>query len=227
MEQIRLVLGYVGLLALLAGCGGTTNRHRNDGGGGSDNPAGGSSTTSGTAGASGVAGAGGAAPIMTVDSFDTADLFVSIGLWMEFPDDKLPIGTPPSAHDGSALHLVGTTTADGLDVYFHTAAPVETIWSGVRFWTQSDAPDSFLTVAVAGPEPSYFKDRAQGLAWPERVVTLSPDWQEIVVNFADLGVDREHISPHSGPFGAFHFIIEPDTQYDLWIDDFGGQPLSR
>lgn len=232
MERLKLAIGCVSTLGLLLGCGGTTDR--NQGSGGADSTAGAAGTASGvrnsagaTSGASGEGAAGGAAPVMTLDSFDTTDVYVSIGRWMEFTDDKVPIGTPPVPHDGTAMHLVGMTDGQGLDVFFHTGIPVEKIWSGVRFWTQSDAPDSSLTVAVAGPEPSYFQDRAQGLAWPQRVIPLSFDWQEIVVNFADLGVDPEHLSPHSEHFGAFHFIIEPNTQYDLWIDDFVGQPLYR
>lgn len=211
------------------GCGGSTNRNGHEGSAGSGNPTNGGTATGGTVHGTSGAGtaatnAGGAPLDWTLSTFETPDTFVSIGLWMGFPDDRLPIDMPKVPHDGSALHLVGTTDDAGLDVFFHTGSSVETIWSGVRFWTQSDQAGSKLTVAVAGPEPSYFKDRAQGLAWPQRLVTLSPAWQEVVVDFKDLGVDRQHLSPHSEMFGAFHFIIEPNTDYDLWIDDFVGSP---
>ncbi len=230
MEPAKLVVACLGALGVLIGCGGTTDHngaHADSGGstnssGGSTNSSGGSSATSGST-AEAATNTGGVAPVMTLDSFETNEVYVSVGLWMGFPGNKLPIGAPATAHNGSALHLVGTTNDDGLDVFFHTGIPVERIWRGVRFWTQSDEPNSSLTVAVAGPEPSYFKDRAQGIAWPEQLVVPTKSWQEVVVDFKDLGVDAEHLSPHSEQFGAFHFIIEPNTKYDLWIDDFVGQ----
>ena len=224
MERLRPTLAWMSLLGLLAGCGGSTDHNpANDGA--PHQPSGGTNAMPGAAGGAATDGVGGAAPVMTLDAFETAEVYVSIGLWMGFPGDKLPIGTPATPHDGSALHLVGTTDDAGLDVFFHTGTPVERIWSGVRFWTQSDAPGALLTVAVAGPEPSYFTDRARGLAWPERVIKVGSDWREVVVDFKDLGVDADHLSPHSEIFGAFHFIIEPNTKYDLWIDDFAGQPF--
>ena len=218
MEPVNRMVAWVSALGMLVGCGGTTDHNRNHGAGGSDNPAGGT-TAQVSAGDGATVASGGQPAVMTVDTFDTAAALVGPGLWMGFPDDKLPIGTPPSPHDGSALHLVGTTSDDGLDVFFHTPLPIERMWSSVRFWTQSDEANAFLTVAVAGPEPSYFKDRARGVAWPQRRIALSNDWQEIVFH-----VDTKHVSPHAEMFGAFHFIIEPNTKYDLWIDDFAGQP---
>lgn len=214
-------LAAVTTLGLLAGCGGSTNRNLADGAGGSASMTGANIT--GGAGIAASAGSGGTPPLRTVDSFETGDTMVSIGLWMGFEGNSLPIGTPPLPHDGSALHLMGTTDAAGLDVFFHTPLPVERIWTSVRFWTQSDQPGSSLTVAVAGPEKSYFTDRANGLLWPQRTVEPSASWQEVVVDFKDLGIDADHLSPHSGPWGAVHFIIEPNTSYDLWIDDFAGQ----
>ncbi len=223
MERLKPAMACISLLGFLAGCGGTTDHHRANGE--PNHPGGGAGAMPGTAGEGATASSGGAAPVMTLDSFETTDAYVSIGLWMGFPGDKLPIGTPAVAHDGSALHLVGTTTDAGLDVFFHTGSPVERIWSGVRFWIQSDEPGSRLTVAVAGPEPSYFADRARGLAWPELTLNPTSEWKEVVVDFKDLGVDPDHLSPHSETFGAFHFIIEPNTKYDLWIDDFVGLPF--
>ncbi len=219
MEPLNLVVVWASALGMLVGCGGTTDHNRSNGAGGSENTAGGT-TAQGSAGDGATVASGGQAALMTLDAFDTAAVFVSLGLWMGFRDDKLPIDTPPNPHDGSALHLVGTTNADGLDVYFHTGIPIERIFSSVRFWTQSNEPNASLTVAVAGPEPSYFKDRAQGVAWPERRIALSSAWQEVVFQ-----VDTKHVSPHEEFFGAFHFIIEPNTKYDLWIDDLAGQPL--
>lgn len=169
------------------------------------------------------AGIAGEAPYYLVDSFESPDTYVSPGLWMGFAGDTLPIGTPTLPHDGKALHLQGVTDDRGLDVFFHVAFPIEQSWKSVRFWAESDLVGSRLTVAIAGPEPSYFSDRAQGIAWPERTLTLSNRWQEVVVDFAELGATPDHLSPHSGPFGAFHFIIEPNTTYDLWLDDFAGQ----
>lgn len=235
--QVRGMVAWTvtsALMGLVAGCGGSTNHNAHEASAGSGsstdgNPRTGGATSGGAAtGTSGAgtaaASAGGAQPDWTLSTFETTETFVSIGLWMGFPSNSLPIGTPTEPHDGSALHLVGTTDDAGLDVFFHTGQPVETIWSGVRFWVQSDRVGSQLTVAVAGPEPLYFEDRAQGVPWPQRVVTLSPAWQQVVVDFKDLGVDHQHLSPRSGPYGAFHFVIEPNTDYDLWIDDFVGSP---
>ncbi len=168
-----------------------------------------------------------AAPVMPIEGFETSDRMASIGLWMGFDGDTLPIGTPAVPHDGSALHLAGKTSEKGLDVFFHTGIPVERIWSSLRFWSQSDLPTSRLIVAVAGPEPSYFSDRAMGIAWPQQLVTVGPEWRESVISFSALGIGPNHLSPHSENFGAVHFIIEPNTDYDLWIDDFAGQPLYR
>ena len=209
--------------ALVAGgCGGISRYQASDGAGGTGSNAGGASSA--IAGRSGVtAGAAGEAPYLVVDSFESPNTYVSPGLWMGFAGDTLPIGTPPLPHDGQALHLKGVTDDRGLDVFFHVALPIEQLWKSVRFWTESDLAGSQLTVAIAGPEPSYFSDRAQGIAWPARTLALSNRWQQVVVDFAELGADPDHLSPHSGPFGAFHFIIEPNTPYDLWIDDFAGQ----
>jgi hypothetical protein len=227
------------MLGLLLGCGGSTNHNANEGSAGADNAANAGNTNgasggalngasgAGGAGAMGATDSGGAPPLMPLGSFDSSSTHASFGLWMGFSDDSLPIGTPTVPHDGTALHLVGTTDEGGLDVFFHTGIPFEKIFSGARFWTQSDKAGSKLTVAVAGPEPLYFTDRAQGVVWPEQVITLSRAWQEVEVDFHDLGIGPEHLSPHSETFGAFHFIIEPNTAYDLWIDDFAGQPLYR
>jgi hypothetical protein len=65
------------------------------------------------------------------------------------------------------------------------------------------------------------------MPWPVTVVFPTHDWQDVNVEFAALGYGPERLSPHSGPFGAFHFIIEPNTTYDVWIDDFVGTPLYR
>lgn len=220
--------------ALLLGCGGSTNHNANEGAAGARNTASGGSSSDGGLSGSASAGTattdtGGAPPDWALDSFETPDAMASIGLWMGLPgsEKNLPIGTPTVPHEGSALHLAGVTDDAGLDVFFHTGQPFERIFGGVRFWTQSDQPGSKLTIAVAGPQASYFTDRAQNLHWPARVVALSAKWQEVVIDFDDWGVDSEHLSPHSETFGAFHFIIEPNTTYDLWIDDFVGLPLYR
>lgn len=187
----------------------------------------GSSPGAGGDGSDTPASEGGAAPAMELDSFETPSRMASIGLWMGFAGDTLPIGMPKVPHDGSALHLVGKTDEGGLDVFFHTGIPVERIWSSVRFWAQSDLPNARLIVAIAGPESSYFQDRAQGIAWPQQLVSVGPQWFETVIDFSALGIGPDHLSPHSEYYGAVHFIIEPNTEYDLWIDDFAGQPLYR
>jgi hypothetical protein len=187
----------------------------------------GSSSSEGGAGTDTPAGEGGAAPEMPLDSFESASRMASIGLWMGFDGDTLPIDMPKVPHDGNALHLAGKTDEKGLDVFFHTGIPVERIWSSVRFWAQSDLPNAHLIVAIAGPEPSYFADRAQGIAWPQQLVPVGPQWVETVIDFSALGIGPDRLSPHSEYFGAVHFIIEPNTEYDLWIDDFAGQPLYR
>lgn len=167
------------------------------------------------------------APQMPIDSFETSDFLSGPGLWMGFDGEQLPTAEPPVPHDGAALHLVGKTDDAGLDVFFHTGLPVERIWSSVRFWSQSDVPGAAFKVAIAGPVPQFFQDRAQGIAWPLQVVEPGRAWRETVVDFAELGVGPEMLSPHSEMFGAVHFIVEPHTSYDFWIDDFGGQPLYR
>jgi hypothetical protein len=221
------------LICLLSGCGGSTSHSGNEGSPGSgdtggDRASGGVSASGGAltgssgAGATAATDAGGA-PDQTLDAFDSPNRQSSLGLWMGFPGDSVPIGMPSVPHDGSALHLVGKTDDAGLDVFFHTPLAVEKMFQGVRFWAQSELVGSKLTVAVAGPEPSYFTDRAQGVLWPQRVITLSRAWQEVVVDFRDWGLDPDHLSPHSEYYGAFHFVIEPNTAYDLWIDDFAGQ----
>lgn len=164
---------------------------------------------------------------MVVDGFESSSLMSGPGLWMGFPEQSLPTATPPVPHDGEALHLVGKTDEAGLDVFFHTGIPVESIWKAVRFWTASEVPQARLIVAIAGPEPSYFDDQARGMPWPATVVFPTPAWQQVTIDFGAFGYDPEHLSPHSGPFGAVHFIIEPNTVYDLWIDDFVGQPRYR
>lgn len=229
MQWLGGLTGLVGAL-LLVGCGGATHRSPtgdanpdapgNSGGSGTSASGGTSSATNGGA-ATGSAGQGVTTP---VDAFDTPDTHATLGLWMGFPTGMLPIDMPPTPHDGTALHLVGETGPEGLDVYYHTPLPVERLYTGMRFWTMSQNVGSHLTVAVAGPWETYFEDRAQGLSWPERVITLGYAWREVVVNFNELdpAADADHLSPHSEMYGAFHFIIEPNTKYDLWIDDLVG-----
>ncbi|MES1188440.1 MAG: hypothetical protein ABUL60_31785 [Myxococcales bacterium] len=216
------------LVGLLVGCGGSTKHDAAQGSAGSAIERGGStdggSAAGGTNGTA-ASGSGGAPETRTLDGFESSSTHAAFGLWMGFPNDVLPVGMPPSPHDGSALHLVGTTDDAGLDVFFHTPLAVEKIFRSVRFWVASPNAGSHLTVAVAGPDASYFSDRAQGIQWPERMLTLAPTWQEVVVDLRDWGLDPEHLSPHSEYYGAFHFIVEPNTDYDLWIDDFAAQPL--
>jgi hypothetical protein len=225
------MIGLLGALGVLVGCGGNTNSnptsHANPGGS-SNSESGaataGGATSSGATNGGATSGSAGQGVMTSVDGFDTADKGATLGLWMGFPTDMLPIGVPPAPHDGPALHLVGESGLEGLDVYYHTPLPLEKIYTGMRFWTMSQDAGSRLTVAVAGPWETYFEDREQGLLWPERVLTLEKTWQEVVVNFTELepAVDADHLSPHSEMYGAFHFIIEPNTKYDLWIDDLVG-----
>ena len=231
MAWLGGVIGLLGTLGVLVGCGGNTNSNPSSNAtrGGSSNSGGGAAnvggaTSSGATNSGAATSAAGQGVTTAVDAFDTADTGATLGLWMGFPTNMLPIDMPPEAHDGPALHLVGETGPEGLDVYYHTPLPLEKLYTGMRFWTMSEDAGSRLTVAVAGPQETYFEDRAQGLPWPERVITLSSAWQELVVNFTDLepSVDADHLSPHSEMYGAFHFIIEPNTKYDLWIDDLVG-----
>jgi hypothetical protein len=233
--QVCALAGWtvtLGTVALLTGCGGSTDSNRREAGAGSSAYANGGALVQGgvanDAGRSpsGAAGTGGAPPDRIIDGFDSDSPMATIGLWMSIPGggNRLPIDTPAVPHDGSALHLVGVTDAEGLDMFFHTALPFERIFGGARFWVQSGNPGSKLTVAVAGPEPLYFEDRAQGIDWPQRAITLTSEWQEVVIDFDDWDVDAQHLSPRSEMFGAFHFIVEPNTAYDFWIDDFVGVP---
>jgi len=155
-----------------------------------------------------------------MQSFDSPEAFTSGGLWMGFPGDEIPVELPQAPHAGSALHLFGSTGPEGLDVFFHTAFPVEKLFSGVRFWVRADLARTPLTVAIAGPQPDYFVDRQQGVDWPSRTFKLPGAWQQIEIQFADLGIGPDRLSPHSETFGAVHFIVEPDSAYDFWIDDF-------
>jgi hypothetical protein len=212
---------------VLVGCGGNTNSNPTgnaEPGGSSNRGSGGVATAAGATNSGATSSGAGQGVTTSVDGFDTADTGATLGLWMGFPSNMLPIDMPPEPHDGTALHLVGETGPEGLDVYYHTPLPLEKIYTGMRFWTMSENTGSHLTVAVAGPWETYFEDRAQGLLWPERVLTLSYEWQEFVVDFTELdpAIDADHLSPHSEMYGAFHFIIEPNTKYDLWIDDLVG-----
>lgn len=233
LTQLRRTVGWTAtyvLVGLLVACGGSTNHNADDGSAGSSTERGGStsggaSTAGGDTGTAAASGSSGAPAERLLDGFEDPSTHASFGLWMGFSGDVLPLGTPPVPHDGSALHLVGTTDDSGLDVFFHTPLAMEKLFRSVRFWVQSNRPGSHLTVAVAGPDASFFSDRAQGLLWPEQVLTLSASWQKVVIDFQDWGLDPDHLSPHSENYGAFHFIVEPNTDYDLWIDDFSAQPL--
>ncbi|HVY25917.1 MAG TPA: hypothetical protein VHB79_05170 [Polyangiaceae bacterium] len=216
-----------GACFFVTACGGSTRHSGNDAAAGKDSASSGSNSTDGGGGSDPAPGDGGAAPLMPIDGFATSSPMASIGLWMGFDGNMLPVGIPSVPHDGSALHLSGKTHETGIDYFFHTGIPVERIWSSVRFWSQSDLPGTRLIVAIAGPEPSYFTDRAQGIAWPQELVMVGPEWRESVIDFSALGIGPDALSPHSEQFGAVHFIIEPNTAYDLWLDDFAGQPLYR
>jgi hypothetical protein len=222
------VTGFL-VAALLVGCGGESQRSGAQSTGGDASVNGGSSAGATARGGSGSTNAndGGAPPDMVIDGFESSSLMSGPGLWMGFPDSQLPIGDPSVPHDGAALHLVGVTDAAGLDVFFHTGIPVERIWSAVHFTAQSNLVGARLLVAIAGPEASYFRDAAQGMPWPVKVVLPTREWQNVNIDFAAFGYGPEQLSPHSGPFGAVHFIIEPNTVYDVWIDDFAGTPLYR
>lgn len=146
-------------------------------------------------------------------NFETTEPLQGIGLWMGL-GDELPVEVPPVAHDGSALHLVGDSES-GLDVFFHTPLPVERIASEVRFSAYSEDATE-LTVGIAGPNPTYFTDRANDVAWPEEAFQVGSKWKSFSFSLDDLSPTP----PHEEMFGAVHFVVQPGVHYDLWIDDF-------
>ena len=194
---------------------------RSSGDGGSEATAGSGSRTSGGASPAGGASASGAGAATATggsfteftSNFEMAEPLQGIGLWMGL-GDELPLGTPPVAHDGMALHLVGDSEM-GLDVFYHVPLPVERFASEVKFSAYSETV-SALTIGVAGPEPTYFSDRAAGVPWPEQTFQVGPKWRSYSFSLDELSPPP----PHEETFGAVHLVVQPGVHYDLWIDDF-------
>ena len=228
MNAPGLVLG---LSLLVAACGGEAQRGARPTGASGSEPtgvsgsrssgeagssAGGASSSSGGAASAtggGAAGETGGGSNELTTTFEMADPYQGIGLWMGL-GDELPLGTPPVAHDGTALHLVGDSEL-GLDVFFHVAFPVERFTSEVKFSAYSEQVNA-LTVGIAGPNPTYFSDHAEGIAWPEQAFKVGPKWKTFSFSLDELNPPP----PHEEMFGAVHFVVQPGVHYDLWIDDF-------
>lgn len=213
----------LGLSLLLAACGGEA-RHGSRGSSEAGSTASGAAPTTGgqSSAAGGRESAGGASanggeatggvPEFK-SSFETTQAIDGIGLWMGL-GEQLPVELPPVAHDGTALHLVGDS-GDGLDVFFHTALPIEGFAREVKFVAYSEEMD-VLTVGIAGPSVTYFSDRAAGIPWPETEFQLGAKWKGYSFSLEDLSP----APPHEEMFGAVHFVVQPGEHYDFWIDDF-------
>lgn len=198
-----------GVSLIMAACGGEAGHGSPTVGGPS--AAGEGTGRGGGGGASGTPAVAGNHELTT--HFEDARPLQGIGLWMGL-GEPLPVELPPVTHDGKALHLVGDSGA-GLDVFFHTPLPVERFASEVRLVAYS-AEESTITLAVAGPSPTYFSDQAAGVAWPEKALELGATWQSFSFSLDELSPTP----PHEEMFGAVHLVVPPGVHFDFWIDDF-------
>jgi len=220
VKEMRWRFGLVGLSLVLVACGGEAT-HGAPAAGGQDSAAAAGSAAGGTSsfagrtstgdGDAGAEAAGGF-PEFT-SSFDTTQPQTGIGLWMGM-GETLPVEKPPLAHDGTALHLVGDS-GTGLDVFYHTPLPVESIAREVKFSAYSEEGDA-ITLGIAGPEATYFADQASGVAWPQQAFQLGARWKSYRISLDELSP----APPHEEMFGAVHIVVQPGTHYDFWIDDF-------
>jgi hypothetical protein len=212
MRAKGMLSGVLFSLSLaLSACGGEA-QHGPSATAGAGSGAGGSSNGAGATGSGGTEASGAFPEFKT--NFETTQPQQGIGLWMGL-GEQLPVGMPPVAHDGTALHLMGDSGTAGLDVFFHTPAPVETLAKEVSFWAYSEKASS-LTIGIAGPEATYFTDHIDGIPWPEQTFELGAEWKRISFPLDELSVTP----PHEKPYGAVHFVVPPGMQYDFWIDDF-------
>lgn len=159
----------------------------------------------------------------------TEDRMTDIGLWMGTGvDEEWPVGPLtelPYPVNGwlMALHLEGESVAAGLDVYLHTAMPFEEVFYGVYFVARSlQAGGQTVRITVGGPYEDYWPDTTQGNAWPAVELTLGERWAKYFIDFRALGFDAEHLSPHSDPYGAVHFLVAPEQVYDFEVTDLLG-----
>lgn len=213
----------VSMVALTA-CGGKTSDA------GASSSAGGSTGSRNPSGSAGSPMADGSVTdtpgsTISVGSFEDPAAFTQGGLWMgtgltgqsELPIEKL---APPRGASQFALHITGTAGASGVDIFFHTAVPMESMARAVQFWARTDSPEGErLDVTVGGPDEAYWKDIAKGDVWPADHLSLNATWQTYRVSFEALGFGPEHLAPHSKPFGAVHFALPPNRDFDLWLDD--------
>jgi hypothetical protein len=163
--------------------------------------------------------------IISVGSFEDPAVFTSGGVWMgtgltgqsELPIEKL---SPPRGASQLALHIAGIAGASGVDIFFHTAVPMESMARAVQFGARTDSPEGErMDVTVGGPDEVYWKDIAKGDVWPADHLVLNATWQTYRVSFDALGFGPDHLAPHSKPFGAVHFALPPNRDFDLWLDD--------
>lgn len=159
----------------------------------------------------------------------TDDRMTDVGLWMGTGvDEAWPVGPLtelPYPVNGwlMALHLAGQQMSAGVDVYLHTAFPFEEVFYGVYFVARSmHAGGQTVRVTVGGPYEDYWPDTTQGNAWPAVELTLGEAWAKYFVDFRALGFDAEHLSPHSDPYGAVHFLVAPEQAYDFEVTDLLG-----
>jgi len=204
----------LGLSLLMAACGGEAERGSLAVGGAASSVGGAPSSAGGVAASRGGESTetGGDFTELT-STFDTAQPLQNVGLWMGL-GEELPIGEPPAAYDGTALHLVGDS-GTGLDVFFHTPLPVERIAREVKFSAYSSQAMA-LTVGIAGAEPTYFSDHAADTPWPERAFGVGAKWRSFSFSLDGLSP----APPHEEMFGAVHLVVQPGVHYDFWIDDF-------
>src|SRR6478735_8756256 len=136
----------LGLSLLMAACGGEAERGSHAVGGAASSVGGAAWSAGGVAASRGGESneTGGDFQELT-STFDTAQPLQNVGLWMGL-GEELPIGEPPVAYDGTALHLVGDS-GTGLDVFFHTPLPVERIAREVKFSAYSSQAMA-LTVGI-------------------------------------------------------------------------------
>lgn len=161
--------------------------------------------------------------------FETNAALVGLGLWVGtgVVGNTLPLDSAPD-REGNALHINGAGEAKGVDLYWHTAFPIETAYESVSFWAKTDIQGgSELVVTVGGAGASYWPDVTSGMPWPAQTFRLSQEWQKLELSFATLGISPEMPAPHSQPYGAIHFAVAPNTPYDVWLDDLEVFGLSK
>lgn len=133
-----------------------------------------------------------------------------------------PVADPPYVADGEAtvLRLSGQGRPNGTDTYFHMAIPIESVFDAAYFYARrSGGEHATLLVTLGGPYDDYWREVASGRDWPVWELQLRDEWTKYELEFSDLGFDADHLSPFSGPFGALHFLVEPDRGYDFEVYD--------